>query len=685
MLAGLQGGGSVTAGPVIADHHLADMGMHIFPVDHPSLPECAGLHKTVPCNGDRGKHPSVAWGHAATTNPKMIATWFSGRTRNVGISCGPSNLVVFDEDEQGVLIAWAADNGITLPPTYVVHTGRGRHFYYRWDHTVTPITNGADKLFGDLKIDVRGYGGFVVGAGSVHQQGRVYEDNGRPIVDLPADLAQRLIAAQNTQQHNGNGTPAPAPGDPNTTPIPKGKRQKQLLKYAGRLRNAGLDLREAENLFRARWELCEQPPGDEYPYPHAKQSVLDDVYNRYQAGTAPGDDASDAEHDADWFREQRVRSELDIQRARREAKRRLDAEERPPIVYPPVTPLTEMLDQPDEAVCYRIDQVAPKQGNIILAAQYKAGKTTLVDNLVRSLVDSDPFLDRFTVHQPAEHLVLIDDEMGRNTLRRWLRDQKIRNTAAVADVITLRGRVSTFNILDDKIRDHWATRLRDLGCDYLILDCLRPILDALGLDENRDVGKFLVAFDALLADAGGLDSFIAQHMGHTGERSRGDSRQLDWPDATWRVVRETEEPDSPRFLSAYGRDVDVHEGRLSFDPRTRRLTYSAGSRGDVKTEAAMLAVVEVLAEHAREDGEDLSGNALEMRAAGGGEHTRTAIRAGIKKAIELKLIETSPGAKRAVLHRLAHPCETCGRPVTGGGFRHLSCPPKGAISADGLP
>jgi Bifunctional DNA primase/polymerase, N-terminal len=161
--------------------HLADMGMHVFPVDHPSLPECAGLHKTVPCNGDRGKHPSVAWGHAATTNPKMIAAWFSGRTCNVGVSCGPSNIVVLDEDEQGVLDTWAADNGVTLPDTYIVTTGRGRHFYYRWDHTVAPITNGAAQLFGNLKIDVRGQGGYAVGAGSVHYQGRVYEGNGHPI------------------------------------------------------------------------------------------------------------------------------------------------------------------------------------------------------------------------------------------------------------------------------------------------------------------------------------------------------------------------------------------------------------------------------------------------------------------------------------------------------------------------
>jgi hypothetical protein len=35
----------------------------------------------------------------------------------------------------------------------------------------------------------------------------------------------------------------------------------------------------------------------------------------------------------------------------------------------------------------------------------------------------------------------------------------------------------------------WAKALRDLGCDYLILDCLRPVLDALGLIENNEAGR----------------------------------------------------------------------------------------------------------------------------------------------------------------------------------------------------
>jgi hypothetical protein len=408
------------------------------------------------------------------------------------------------------------------------------------------------------------------------------------------------------------------------------------------------------------------------------QPIENDPYRDVPPPDGPTNDPDDP---SDPF-ETAVTFELNKLRTRREAQRRLDAETRPPITYPPVTPLNTLLDEPDELVSYRIDQVAPKQGNVILAAQYKSGKTILGGNLIRSLVDGDPFLGKFEVHQRATHLVLIDNELGRDTARRWLREQNIRNARAVADVITLRGRVSTFNILDDKIRDQWATRFADLGCDYLMLDCLRPCLDALGLDENRDVGKFLVAFDTLLADAGIADSFISQHMGHANERSRGDSRLQDWPDALWRMMRETDDPASPRYFTAYGRDVDVHEGRLSYDEATRRLTYAPGSRRNAKTEAAQLAVIKVLAAVAKDGGDPLSKR--DMESALVGEHGRDTVRDGIALAVKHGLVKVEDGPRNALLHSIAYPCAVCGMPVANKAGRHLSCPTSAEEVVEGL-
>ena len=93
-------------------------------------------------------------------------------------------------------------------------------------------------------------------------------------------------------------------------------------------------------------------------------------------------------------------------------------------------------------------------------------------------------------------------------------------------------------------------------------------MDALGLDEHSEAGRWLTAFDELLKEADIREALVVHHSGHGGERSRGDSRILDWPDGIWNLVRENKDDlNSARFISAKGRDIDVAEGELHFDPR----------------------------------------------------------------------------------------------------------------------
>lgn len=285
--------------------------------------------------------------------------------------------------------------------------------------------------------------------------------------------------------------------------------------------------------------------------------------------------------------ERLVSAQLDRLRAEDEAKRRYAAERRGHIFVPQLKPLTSFLETPDEELRYRIDGLLPVGARIMLAAQFKAGKSTLVANLIRSLVDGEPFLGVYPV-QKLDRVVLIDDELDERTLRRWLREQGIRNTDAVR-VIPLRGKTSSFGILDPDTRTAWATALR--GAQFAILDCLRPVLDALGLDENHDAGRFLTAFDELTAEAGIPEAMIVQHMGHQGERSRGDSRLQDWPDVTWKLVRQDEDPASARYFSAFGRDVDVKEAPVFHDEATRRYTLGEGSRKETKSREFVEAVV----------------------------------------------------------------------------------------------
>ncbi len=213
-----------------------------------------------------------------------------------------------------------------------------------------------------------------------------------------------------------------------------------------------------------------------------------------------------------------------------------------------------------------------------------------------------------------------------------------------------------------------AIALGEHACAHIALD---RTYRQLGLDEHHDAGKFLVQFDALLADAGIRDAMLIHHMGHAGERARGDSRLEDWPDAIWRMVREKpDDPNSPRFFSAVGRDVNVAEGRLSYDPATRRLTYAAGSRQDSKDEAAYLAVIGLLA----------AGDPLGVRAIQDSltpDNPRDTVRKAIKRGVDKAVLAVDKGQRNAKLHRIAYPCAECGLPVITKADRHLSCPPSG--------
>lgn len=341
---------------------------------------------------------------------------------------------------------------------------------------------------------------------------------------------------------------------------------------------------------------------------------------------------------------EREATEHEAERQRiREGARRINAARDCAVAPPAPVSLADLLGQPDDEQTYRIADLWPTAGRVLLAAPYKAGKSTLVGNVVRALVDGGQFLDRFNV-TTVRKVALIDTELDTGMLRRWLRDQGIQNTGAVS-VVPLRGALSTFDLTDPTTRSHWARQLA--GADVVILDCLRPVLDSLGLSEDKDAGRLLVAFDALLAEIGATEGLVVTHMGHQNERARGDSRLLDWPDALWKIVRGDDADDGTRrsYFSALGRDVDVAEGLLDYDAATRRQTYSGGSRKDSTALAAMPELMDLVR---REPG-TLSKNAAVKRLMEGQRISQKAARATIDKAISDGAIIATPGPRNSLL------------------------------------
>jgi DNA-binding MarR family transcriptional regulator len=113
------------------------------------------------------------WQRYATADEAIIARWWQmWPDANIGIATGAaSNLLVIDLDgDRGVeqLLAWEREHGDLRAPR-VLTGSKGYHLYFAH---APGLRNAVKVLPG---VDVRTDGGYVVGAGSIHQTGNSYE------------------------------------------------------------------------------------------------------------------------------------------------------------------------------------------------------------------------------------------------------------------------------------------------------------------------------------------------------------------------------------------------------------------------------------------------------------------------------------------------------------------------------
>jgi putative DNA primase/helicase len=151
----------------------AGLDLHIIPLHTIAGGRCScgsGLDCAHP-----GKHPRTPNGvKDATTDRKIIKAWWSKwPDANIGIATGRSSgIFVIDVDGdvgKSSLERLQAEHG-PLPKTVTVRTGKGRHRYFRGDGA--RVGNYVGRI--GKGIDVRGDGGYVVAAGSIHVSGAKY-------------------------------------------------------------------------------------------------------------------------------------------------------------------------------------------------------------------------------------------------------------------------------------------------------------------------------------------------------------------------------------------------------------------------------------------------------------------------------------------------------------------------------
>lgn len=307
--------------------------------------------------------------------------------------------------------------------------------------------------------------------------------------------------------------------------------------------------------------------------------------------------------------EPKATAPVDLRRAKRvldvvenmdiveEAKEYRFQRDREPFVKPPMFMFPELRLRPRNSPEYKIADLWPEGGNVLFAAPAKFGKSTVVMNLVRSLLDGTPFLGFFKCPKMAadETLLLIDLEMSETRVVDELEAQHIKDGDRLG-VAPLRGDAKSFDITNEEVRKHWIKVCQENNVKTLILDPLAPLLGHLAIDENDNslVNRFFQQLDSFKKDAGIRDMMVVHHCGHSADwRPRGASRFNDWPDSLWlaKINGPVNDPASPREFFARGRDIWQSlsgEGTITPDiSNPKKLNFDTQSGAAMAVETAI--------------------------------------------------------------------------------------------------
>lgn len=183
----------------------------------------------------KSKIPAEGYSSKTTiTKKKKLKQYFDANPdANYGIATGQaSNLVVLDVDGKPGKKALKAlkREHVGFPQTVVVETGRGKHFYFT---STSLIKNSASTL--STNLDVRGEGGYVVGPGSVHENGTRYKYSaGRKLG------VQKMATSEWLSSRLAERCAPPTSSDKPAAVVAEGGRNKALISHLGGLVRKGV-------------------------------------------------------------------------------------------------------------------------------------------------------------------------------------------------------------------------------------------------------------------------------------------------------------------------------------------------------------------------------------------------------------------------------------------------------------
>ncbi|WP_100523156.1 AAA family ATPase [Mycobacteroides abscessus] len=356
-----------------------------------------------------------------------------------------------------------------------------------------------------------------------------------------------------------------------------------------------------------------------------------------------------------------LRGERLAQAANADARRLEAAQAWTPPPYP-ASAYEQLAEEPPE-VDWIFKDLWPA-GNLQINAQKKAGKTTVAMNAAASLVTGEPFLGRFEVNVETDCRVgYLNMELRPSHFNHWLATMDLPDDS-LKRLVPYHGRENgRLDLTNDAVVEWAIGWLQQERIELLVLDPLGSFYDQpQGGDPNAAYLRWWARLEHVVLQAKLRGVLIVHHTGYSedgGNRARGASAMMDKPDVnvTYRYNTgegsHTDAPtDNKRYLSAFGRDVDVPEFEIDYNTRVRRLAATGGGgRGDSEAEhQAERLHTEVLRAHAA----GKKPNMGELFAALGWEtsgRSASKYKKWYRYAIDQKrYVTTIPGKGREVLH-----------------------------------
>ena len=189
---------------------------------------------------------------------------------NIGIVTGHvSGLVVIDVDLPDA-DAVARDLGLPLPTLIATTGGGGRHYFYRSQEQVKSLSGLIPG------VDVRGDGGFVVAAPSVHESGHLYRWTTKMRPRRLPDEVVAMLPSGSEPAVNGPGWYSEL-----LAGVSEGVRTQAVTRLAGRYASLGLTELETAMLL-SMWNEANEPP----LRPSELQQTIRWVYKQHSARVA---------------------------------------------------------------------------------------------------------------------------------------------------------------------------------------------------------------------------------------------------------------------------------------------------------------------------------------------------------------------------------------------------------------